>query len=58
MANGEVGGKEFTVKGGVLLLGENKFFGEKNQGVSSLRMLKNSACLVIATVMVVLGLGN
>jgi hypothetical protein len=47
VANGEVGGEEFTIKCGVLLLGRSEFGGEKGKGFPTRRsrLLEYSACL-------------
>jgi hypothetical protein len=47
MANGEVGGEEFTIKSGVLLLGRSEFGGEKGKWFPTRRsgLLEYSACL-------------
>jgi hypothetical protein len=47
VVNGEVGGEEFTIKSGVLLLGRSEFCGEKGKGFPTRgsRLLEYSACL-------------
>jgi hypothetical protein len=47
VANGEIGGEEFTIKSRVLLLGRSEFCGEKGKWFPTRgsRLLEYSACL-------------
>jgi hypothetical protein len=47
VANGEVGGEEFTIESGVLLLGRGEFCGEEGKWFPTRRsgLLEYSACL-------------